>query len=137
MSLRPFSLSASERLKSKKEIETLFQSGEAFFLFPFKVFYRIQTRNLESSPANIGISIPKKIHRNAHQRNRIRRLMKEAYRLNKSVLYGPLNDRLLHMNLMVIYTHKEEMSYADTEKAVKRLLHKLNEKFNPGKITEE
>jgi len=67
---KPFSLSKTERLKSKKTIDTLFQIGEAFFVFPYKVIFRIAPTTLveasdQGAPLVMGISVPKRIFKRA------------------------------------------------------------------------
>jgi len=120
-----FSLQATERLRLRKQIETLFQSGEAFSLFPFRVVYRFVAREpVEVSPVRVGFVVPKKRIRKAVHRNRIRRLAKEAWRLQKHDLYAAMpENRQLHCFL--IFTGKEPFTFPDAEKAVAGLLKKL------------
>lgn len=73
---KTFSLSKQERLKSKKDIDTLFQTGEAFFIFPFKVIYRFVEALPEDVALKVMVSIPKRLHKRANKRNRLRRITK-------------------------------------------------------------
>lgn len=70
-----------ERLSSKKDISFLIQKGKQIRNFPF--FVRFYFPEISDSWAKILISVPKKKFKHAYQRNRIKRLIREAYRLNK------------------------------------------------------
>jgi len=120
---KTFSLSKQERLKSKKDIDTLFQTGEAFFIFPFKVIYRFVEALPEDVALKVMVSIPKRLHKRANKRNRLRRITKECYRLNKTALKESLNKNSLH--LMFIYTTTEMMTYAQILPSVQKILQKL------------
>lgn len=135
-----FSLQATERLRLRKQIETLFQSGEAFSLFPFRVVYRFVAREpVEVSPVRVGFVVPKKRIRKAVHRNRIRRLAKEAWRLQKHDLYAAMpENRQLHCFL--IFTGKEPFTFPDAEKAVAGILKRLSTLANgllPAQTEEE
>jgi ribonuclease P protein component len=120
---KTFSLSKQERLKSKKDIDTLFQTGEAFFIFPFKVIYRFVDALPEEVALKVMVSIPKRLHKRANKRNRLRRITKECYRLNKTALQESLNKNSLH--LMFIYTTTEMMTYAQILPSVQKVLQKI------------
>jgi ribonuclease P protein component len=80
--------SKAERLKRRKEIEDLFASGKSWVHPPFRIY--LKTGGEEGGqPARILIAVPKRQFRKAHQRNRIRRQIREAYRLQKHRLALP------------------------------------------------
>jgi ribonuclease P protein component len=78
-----FTLSKAERLKSRKEIEQLFSEGKSFSLFPLKVIYQI-----DDQPAifRSGFTVSSNKFKKASDRNRIKRLLRECYRLQKQLL---------------------------------------------------
>ena len=121
-----FTLSKKERLKSKKDIETLFQTGKAFFVPPYKMLYRL-TDNPENQKPGLQFmaSVPKKNFRKAVQRNRIRRKMKEAYRLQNLAIKIALQTKQRSLHLIVIYHHAEEIPYLLHQQAMQKLLLKL------------
>lgn len=84
-------LSKLERLCHKREIQSLFTQGLVLKFFPIKVVIQREVLNEpDTLPLHqVIFSAPKKNFKKAHQRNTIKRLMREAYRLNKSVLYVP------------------------------------------------
>jgi ribonuclease P protein component len=138
---KPFSLSKTERLKSKKTIDTLFRTGEAFFVFPFKVIFRIAPANLveasdQGAPLVMGISVPKRIFKRANKRNRIKRLTRETYRINKVALKEALKATNQILEMMLIYTAQEEIEYATLELKMQKLLQKLQSKVEQ-KVNQE
>jgi ribonuclease P protein component len=128
---KPFSLSKHERIKSKKTIDTLFLSGEAFFVFPYKVIYTLQPldESNKESGLRILISVPKRIHKRANRRNRIKRLSKEVYRLQKNELKMKLTERALSMNIMMIYTAPDEIPFVELQGKMQRILLMLLERI--------
>jgi ribonuclease P protein component len=113
-----------ERLCSRKAIENLFKSGKVLKQFPFKLVYSCLPG--DGTPVKIAVSVPKKIYKRAVKRNFIRRRIKEAYRLNKSVLYEAVTGKFT-VNIMVIYISSNIASYAEIEKKFIRLLSTLAE----------
>lgn len=127
---KPFSLSKHERLKSKKQIDALFLSGEAFFVFPYKVKYKIELQQ-DISELKFAISVPKRNFKRAVDRNRLKRMSREAYRINKVSLKNNLALQNSSLQLMFIFTHKEIVSYSEIEKAVINCLAKIIKQISP------
>lgn len=120
-----YTLQAIERLKLRKQIETLFQTGEAFSVFPLRIVYSLlSSTDVSASPVQVGFSIPKKRIKKAVGRNRIRRLLKEAWRLQKHALYQAIPDgRQLHCFL--IYTGQPILTFPEAQTAIQKLQQKL------------
>ena len=118
------SLKKAERLCSKKVIDKLFSEGESFLAFPIKVVFKT-TELPQPVPVQAGFSVSKKIFKRAVKRNRIKRLMREAYRLNKQML--PMLAEKQQMAVFFIFIGKELPKYAKVEKAMKKALYKMNE----------
>lgn len=123
---KPFSLSKHERLKSKKQIDALFLNGKAFFVYPFKVKY-LFTASGENPQLKFGISVPKRNFKKAVDRNRIKRLSREAYRLHKLPIQEKIQVERSDLQVMFIYTHNEILAYDEMKKAMIKSLHKLVE----------
>jgi len=109
MTLRAFP--KSERLCSRKAIEALFAGGNrAFSAFPLRVVYRVipqeSTPSLSSAPTKesspslspqVLISVSKRHFKHAIDRNRAKRQIREAWRLNRDILSpssGSVSDGL-------------------------------------------
>jgi ribonuclease P protein component len=121
----PFTLGKHERLKSKKDIDTLFLAGKAFFVFPYKIVYQLKSGLPESSPLQFGVTVPKRNFKRAVDRNNIKRLTRELYRIQKVQLKEHLMNQQLVLQVMFIYTHNAKLSHAELllpiEEALKRL----------------
>lgn len=115
----------------RKQIETLFREGEAFSVFPLRIIYRLTSPVVPAaSPVRIGFSIPKKRIRKAVQRNRVRRLLREAWRLQKHELYR-LIPRGQQLHLFFVFTGTEAFSLDAAMLAVARINGKLARIINP------
>lgn len=119
---RPFSLGKSERLKSRKQIDGLFESGRKISVFPFRLLYQLEA---EGKDLKAGFGISSKNFPRAVDRNRIKRLCRESYRLQKKELESVIraNNRLLH--LFFIYNSKEILPYETLSAHLKQVLDKL------------
>ena len=116
----------AERLSSKVAIDKLFETGKSFHSTPFKVFWLETT--IGNSPAQIVISVPKRIYKRAVDRNKVKRLIREAYRKNKDAFYEKLNTKKIA--LMFIYTSKTIIDYQEMEEKVVQTLQRLSKNIN-------
>ncbi len=106
-----------EKLKGKKLIEKLFVEGSAITLFPFKLIYiSVNTNN------KCGVSVSKKNFKKAVNRNRIKRLIREAYRYNKSLL---IDNNVEGYAFMILYIAKDLPDYKSLNNKIKLLLTKF------------
>jgi ribonuclease P protein component len=120
-----FTFSKEERLTGKTSIDQLFNGGKSFNLFPFKVFYSI-VENPAEPIARLLIAIPKKKVRHAVDRNRLRRLVREAYRLNRTEFITSLEMKSVHLHFALIYTGEgADLAYKEVELKIIASLAKL------------
>ncbi|MBX2878049.1 MAG: ribonuclease P protein component [Saprospiraceae bacterium] len=133
MSNNSFSFSREERLKSRKTIDKLFRSGQSFGQYPLRVVWMELETPMGSSPVQFALSVPKRKFKRASDRNRIRRVIREAYRLQKSHFYHHLPVQMEQLAMMVIYTGKEMPDYQTIESAMKQLLRRLSKKCKKSK----
>lgn len=103
------SLHKKERLKSRKEIDHLFKAGKSFPLAPFRVYYSIRTASTgkETIVLQAGVGVSSRNFKKAVDRNRIKRLSREAYRLQKQPLLEALSSTGKELRLFIIYTGRE------------------------------
>ncbi|RTL58342.1 MAG: ribonuclease P protein component [Sphingobacteriales bacterium] len=121
-----FTLNKNERLKSRKQIEQLFKEGKNFVVFPYKVFY--VTANDQRSTTNnlqFGIGVSNRNFKKAVDRNRIKRLTREAWRLQKNELKALVNENKITLNVFFIFTGKEIVEYNFAKEKVAVILKKL------------
>ncbi len=117
-----------ERLKSRKLIEQLFKEGKSFASFPFRVYYILNkpfTIHHSLFTTQFGIGASSKNFKKAVDRNRIKRLARESYRLQKNPLQDLLKDRKQALYLFVIYTGKELPEYKIVYEKMGVILQKL------------
>ena len=119
-----------ERLCSKILIDEIFKNGQKIKSFPFMAtFLPINSNeNQWEKPVKIVISVPKKRVKLAVKRNKLKRQIKEAYRLNKSDFYANLNTKNKNLALFLIYIGKEKENYSFIEKKIKLLLTDIQNK---------
>lgn len=117
-----FSLKKQEILRSKKIIKELFENGSSFFLYPYKVYYQT---NPEIENNQVLFSVSRKNFKKAVDRNLLRRRMREAYRLNKSILTAEGNISL-SLSIALIYISKFKLPYSEIENKLKQVLIRLN-----------
>jgi ribonuclease P protein component len=116
-----------EKLKSTKTIELLFNKGKSVSHNGFTLVY-LFTPLTTHYPAQAAFSVPKKCFKHAVDRNRVKRLMREAYRLNKFMLYQKLVDAKTQMALMWVYKGRELPEYEKVLQSMTYCLGKLQVK---------
>jgi ribonuclease P protein component len=110
-----FTFSKEERLTGKTNIDRLFNDGKSFNLFPFRVFHKI-VETPDEPVARLLIAIPKKKVKHAVDRNRLRRLVREAYRLNRNAFITGLESSNVHLHFALIFTGDSiDLSYKEVE----------------------
>ena len=113
-----------ERLSEKKIIEKLYKSGFDFYEFPFKVLW-IHADFASKYPVKVMMAVSARNFRKASDRNRIKRLMREAYRKNKYLLYEALNNSSERCAVILIYTGKIIIPFKDIESKIILILQRL------------
>ena len=118
------SFKKSERLKSRKTISRLFnREGNSVAKYPLRlVFMEIEE---SESPIQFTVSVSKKKFKRAVDRNRVKRQIREAYRLNKATLFEKLEQSGKKYAWMVIFTGSELPDYRQVEKGMKKMISKF------------
>ena len=113
--MRPFPVNKSNSLKSTSEIDLVFKDGSKLSSKLISLYY---ARSKEHSRLRFTFSVGKKTHALATSRNKLKRLMKEALRLNGHEFLS----QNLPYNLVFIYFSSKEESFKSIEKSMKSLL---------------
>jgi ribonuclease P protein component len=114
----------SERLCSRKSIGKLFAAGNVVFHYPFRVLW-LDAGEGTYFPAKAAISVPRKRFKKAVDRNRIKRLVREAYRLNKEQLYDGLIQKGRNIEMIIVYIAGEEHEFNYINEKITGLFKKL------------
>ena len=115
-----------EWLSKKILISKLFDEGKKLYSFLFRI--TILKNPIPSDyPVQILISVPRSLFKRATDRNRIKRLIREAYRRNKHLLYESLEEQHVQMMICLQYTPKEILSYQLIREKIIVLLQRLRE----------
>ncbi|XOD68851.1 MAG: ribonuclease P protein component [Flavobacteriales bacterium AspAUS03] len=114
----------SERLRGKICIEALFEKGRSFSNNNLRIVY-IEHALQGPNQSKIGVSVSKKFFKRAVDRNRIKRLLRTSYRLNKTILKKRKNKSY---HIMFIYTSKTLACFDEINEVMKKILHRLCEK---------
>lgn len=110
-----------EKLKSKKLIEQLFAEGIGVTNYPIKLVY-LKTRFEDDSKCKVGVTASKRNFKSAVKRNRIKRLMRESYRLNKHLIFNNIEGNFA---FMFLYLGKEMPSQSKITDTMIPLMRKF------------
>jgi ribonuclease P protein component len=119
-----FNYSKKDKLKSKKLIEQLFTEGKAVTAYPLRLVY-LKTEFEDDSVLKTGVSVSKRLHKTAVARNRIKRLLREAYRLNKPQYF---NNSSTSYAFMILYLSKDGTTFDKINSSMKVLFQKFTDK---------
>jgi ribonuclease P protein component len=120
LTAKEFTLGRAERLRSRKLIEKVFEEGKSFSVFPYRVYY-LKTL----TPLQFGVGVGKKNFSSAVDRNRIKRLTREAYRLQKKEIIQKITEKSNSLAIFFIYTAKELPSYPALYEKMHVILNRL------------
>ena len=122
----------SERLCSKKDIQLLFEHGNSFGVYPFRLIW-LDIEGGSEADARIVISIPKKRFKRAVTRNLLKRRIKESYRLRKGAFYEELSLLNRKVNFVVIYTGNKVLNYQELDHKISVLIARFLKEIKKNK----
>jgi len=129
-----YTLGKEDRLKSRKAIDCLFKTGKSFTIFPFRILYLFEEPETASSAIQgkspdsrlkAGFTVSSRNFKKAVDRNRIKRLMREAYRLQKNNLRLTPEFNTHSLSLFFIYAGKELPEYKLVHEKIEAVLNRL------------
>ena len=128
--MTPNTLPKKEKLKSKKVFEQLFLEGSSIKAFRIKLLY-IRADFDDNTNIKVGVVAPKKRFKSAVKRNRIKRLMRESYRLNKHTVFNKIEGNFA---FLFLYLGNAMPSYDEVDGAIKKLLEAFLKKESHEKV---
>lgn len=130
MTGKKYTFKKEERLKSRKRIKQLFSGGNSYAVYPLRLVWLPIEEGAVDVPVQFALTVAKKRIRRASHRNRIRRRIREAWRLNKHDLYKKIEDSPSSFAFMVLFTGKEEDStFQNIERAMQTILQRFPKKM--------
>jgi ribonuclease P protein component len=112
-----------EKLKSRKELDALFNGGKSFLVFPVKVFYANTDATTPAIKTGVGVS--SRYFKKATDRNRVKRLLRETYRTEKAPLLEVVAQGNIVLNVFLLYVDKTLPEYSNLKKVMANIIQKL------------
>ena len=117
-----------ERICKENDIQTLFGKGDGVSVYPFRVVFRFWRDESRPPTCRVLVSVSKKRFHHAFKRNRVKRLMREAWRKNKAPLYEICEKDNICVDVALVYVatviHSYEEMTNKTKKAVLEMVKK-------------
>jgi ribonuclease P protein component len=122
--IRKYTFGKNEKLTGRKLTSQLFAEGKSFFIPPVKVLWLDTVLN-SPAPVQLLISVPRRQFKKAVERNRIRRLFREAYRLHKRAFLEGLDKQGLQCAIALVITGKTAPDFNEAERIIILILQRL------------
>ncbi len=123
---RTFTLGRTERLKSRKALEQLFEKGFRFHHPPYRVYYSLSGNKI----LQLGVGVSTRQFKKSTDRNRVKRLLREAWRLQKNPLQVILRQQGRGLQVFISYTKNELPLFPEVMDAAGLIVQRLREKIN-------
>lgn len=105
-------------------VNELFLKGDSFIAYPIRVVWT-SVKSDEAASLKVLMSVPKKKLKHAVDRNRIKRLLREAYRLHKQELTSMVQEQDLQVKIAFVWIPNEVLDYAKVERKLLDALQKM------------
>ena len=132
-----FTYQKKDKLKSRKQTQFLFSNGKAITMHPIRLIYNIENAESGIFPTGLlqaGVGTPSRHFRKAVQRNRVKRLLREGYRLEKPDFMSAISLTNTRLNLFFLYVDVNVQSQQQIQTTMKLLLQKLADKLKSNVV---
>jgi len=113
-----------ERLCNKRHIFLLQKEAQVFFQYPFTVKW-MEVPSTADSSVRMLTAVPKRNFKKAVDRNAIKRLIKEAYRLNKEIVVNSAGEHNKNIIMMLLYSGKKIVVFKEVETKIVLILQQI------------
>ena len=134
---KKFTYQKKDKLKSRKQTQFLFSKGTAITIHPIRLLYTIEKAEAGSFPNGLlqaGVGAPTRHFRKAVQRNKVKRLLREGYRLEKPDFMNAISLTNMRLNLFFLYVDVNVQTQEQIQTTIKLLLQKLSDKLKPNVV---
>ena len=134
---KKFTYQKKDKLKSRKQMQFLFSNGKAITMHPIRLIYNIENAESGIFPTGLlqaGVGAPSRHFRKAVQRNRVKRLLREGYRLEKPDFMSAISLTNTRLNLFFLYVDVNVQSQQKIQTTMKLLLQKLADKLKSNVV---
>ena len=119
-----------ERICKENDIQALFDKGVGVSVYPYRVIYLFHHDESRPVTVRLLVSVSKKRFHHAFKRNRVKRLVREAWRKNKAELYEICQRDNISVDVALVYTatviHSYEEMLEKTKKAVQEMVKRYS-----------
>jgi ribonuclease P protein component len=123
-----FTFCKDEKLCSKKLIDKVLSEGASFLNYPYRISF-LETDFESAFPCQVLFIVSKKRFKKANMRNKIKRLMRETYRINKNLLYEWLKNNDKRVILAINYIGEDVMPFNEQSLKMAKVFDKLGQKI--------
>lgn len=121
--MKQYGFSKQERICKRDDFRIILSKGKSVYIYPFRCVYVWEDSS--SFSVRLAVSVSRRRFKHAVDRNKIKRLVRESYRLNKHILYQHYTDCNKSLNLLIIYTDTKIFPFSFIEKKMIGLINKL------------
>ena len=132
-----FTYQKKDKLKSRKQMQFLFSKGTAIAMHPIRLLYTIEKEEagiFSNGLLQAGVGAPSRQFRKAVQRNKVKRLLREGYRLEKPDFMNAMSFTNTRLNLFFLYVDVNVQSQQQIQATIKLLLQKLADKLKSNVV---
>ena len=132
-----FTYQKKDKLKSRKQMQFLFSKGTAITMHPIRLLYTIEKAEAGIFPNGLlqaGVGAPSRQFRKAVQRNKVKRLLREGYRLEKPNFTNSINLTNTRLNLFFLYLDAHVQTQQQIQTTINLILQKLADKLKTSVV---